>query len=162
MQATIKAKEAAEEKTHIQVRIGQKIGPDQQFPGGRYRINKLLGKGVYGKVFECVDEKYAGALVAVKIVRNEPLFTQAAMNEIRVLRKLDGNCGLLRMCRNFSYMNHVCISCDLYGETLSQKLQRVGSLSLAQVADVGLQLLHGVNHMRNCGIVHTETQILGL
>jgi len=46
--------------------------------------------GTFGKVFECSDLKYDGSLVAVKIVRNEPLFKKAALNEIKVLKKLDG------------------------------------------------------------------------
>lgn len=115
-----------------------------------------LNTGVYGKVFECSDIKYDGSLVAVKIVRDEPLFRQAALNEIKVLKKLNGHCGVLRLCRDFTHLNHVCISVDLYGESLSQKLKRVGKLSLDQVADVGLQLFHGINHMHNCNIVHTD------
>ena len=156
MSAALKAKEATEERTHVKIRLGQGIGSDSSFTHGRYKVHRLLGKGVYGKVFECSDLKYDGALVAIKIVRNEPLFRQAALNEIKVLKKLDGKCGLLRICRDFSHLNHVCISVDLYGESLSQKIQRVQSLSLQQVADVGLQLLHGINHMHKCGIVHTD------
>ena len=50
----------------------------------------MLLAGTYGKVFECSDLKYEGSLVAVKIVRDEPLFKKAALNEIKVLKKLDG------------------------------------------------------------------------
>jgi len=35
-------------------------------------------------------------------------------------------------------------------------MQRIGPLTLDQVADVGLQLLHGINHMHKCGIAHTD------
>ena len=157
---SIHAAMAEEEKTHVQVRAGSKVGADQYFPQGRYIIRKQLGRGVYGKVFECEDLKYkhSGELgvVAVKIVRDAPEFQKAALNEIRALRKLGGKCGVVRLCRDFIHLNHICISLDLHGETLTQKLKRVGRLSLEQVADVGLQLLHGINHMHNCGIIHTD------
>jgi dual-specificity kinase len=150
------AKEAEENKTHLKTRIGAKIGPDDEFRGGRYVVRKLLGKGVYGKVFECDDLKYDGCLVAVKIVRDLPEFKAAGLNEIKVLKTLNGACGLLRMCRDFFHFNHVGISVDLYGESLHAKLARVGTFTMAQVADVGLQLLHGVQYMHKCGIVHTD------
>ena len=35
-------------------------------------------------------------------------------------------------------------------------MKRLGSLTIEQVADVGLQLLHGINHMHKCGITHTD------
>ena len=47
----------------------------------------------------CEDLKYGGAQVAVKIVRDEPLFRQAAVNEIKILSALGGRCGILRICR---------------------------------------------------------------
>jgi serine/threonine protein kinase len=144
------AKEAEENKTHVKTCIGATIGQ------GRYVVRKLLGKGVYGKVFECADLKYDGCLVAVKIVRDLPEFKAAGLNEIRVLKTLNGACGLLRMCRDFFHFNHVGISVDLHNESLNAKLARVGTFTLAQVADVGLQLLHGVQYMHKCGIVHTD------
>lgn len=143
-----RARQAEEEKTHIQTRTGAKIG-------GRYVVRKLLGKGVYGKVFECSDSKY-DCLVAVKVVRNLPEYRQAGLNEVKVLRTLRGDCGVLRLCRDFTHLNHVCISVDLYGESVAQKLDRVGALTTEQVADVGLQLLHGIQHMHRNGIVHTD------
>jgi serine/threonine protein kinase len=154
--AIIKAKEAEEERTHVQAEVGERVGADRDYPQGRYVIRKMIGKGVYGKVFECEDTKYGGAPVAVKIVRNEPLYRQAAVNEIKILSTLGGRCGILRICRDFTHLNHVCLSCDLYGESLTDKLRRNGAFSAEQVADVGIQLLHAINHMHACGIVHTD------
>ena len=50
-------------------------------------------------VAECADLKHGGAHVAVKIVRDELLFRQAAVNEIKILQTLGGHCGILRICR---------------------------------------------------------------
>ena len=44
------------------------------------------------------------------------------------------------MCRTFDQGNHLCIAVDLYGESLIDKLKRVGTLTLEQVADVGVQV----------------------
>lgn len=54
MTAAIKAKEAEEEKTHIQTRIGARVGVDRGFPEGRYTVHKLLGKGMCVGVLVCV------------------------------------------------------------------------------------------------------------
>ena len=148
--------DAEAEKTHIKTHVGAAIGPDKSFPKGRYVVKRLLGKGVYGKVLQCADLKWNSCLVAVKVVRDKPEYRKAGLNEIRVLKTLGGKCGLLRLCRDFTHLNHVCISTDLYGESLAQKLERVGTLTMQQAADVSLQLLHGLQHMHACGITHTD------
>ena len=90
-----RAKEEEEEREHVQVGIGGTLGPDSSFPQGRYVVRQLLGKGVYGKVFECEDLAQEGRLVAVKVSRDHEWVRDAALKEIQLLRKLKGACGVL-------------------------------------------------------------------
>jgi serine/threonine protein kinase len=150
-----RAKEAEEEREHVQVGIGGTLGPDSSFPQGRYVVRQLLGKGVYGKVFECEDLA-EGRLVAVKVSRDHEWVRDAALKEIQLLRKLKGACGVLCYYNNFSHLRHVGIAVELCGENLKTKLGRVGALTLEQVADVGLQILHGIQYMHAWGYVHAD------
>jgi hypothetical protein len=73
-----------EEAGHFFSAVGKRIDKQAQFPTGRYQITRKLGSGQYGKVLECVDEKY-GVKVAVKIVRRDPpIYREAAKKEIKV------------------------------------------------------------------------------
>ena len=131
---------AEAEKTHFKTYVGSGIGSESAYPKGRYIVRRLLGKGAYGKVLECSDLKWEGCLVAVKVLRDKPEYRWAGEKEVRVLQALKGHCGVLRMCRTFDQGNHLCIAVDLYGESLIDKLKRVGTLTLEQVADVGVQV----------------------
>ncbi|KAJ1484925.1 hypothetical protein T484DRAFT_1795434, partial [Baffinella frigidus] len=72
-----------EEPGHFFSAVGKRIEKSIQFPLGRYEIKRKLGSGQYGKVLECVDEKY-GVRVAVKIVRRDPpIYRDAAKKEIK-------------------------------------------------------------------------------
>ena len=54
---------------------------------------------------------------------------------------------------DFTHLNHMCLSCDLYGESLSDKLQRVGALPAEQVLfyllryDIDILLIFGGTHI---------------
>jgi len=93
-----------DETGHFVVQPGSMIDTSAPFPKGRYKILKQLGSGTYGKVVLCEDAKYQGALVAVKLVRNTPhLYRIAALNEIKVLRELDGRNCTVKILRDFEH-----------------------------------------------------------
>ena len=152
----IKAKNAEEEETHIQVHIGQALAPDSFFRQGRYVVRRFLGKGVYAKVFECQDLGRKGSLVAIKVFRAHPAYTQACFDEVKVMQTLDGACGLPRFCGGFRHLGHVGFVAELYGENLRTKLERMGTFTLEKVADVGLQVLDGIKYMHHRGLVHGD------
>ena len=152
----IKAKNAEEEETHIQVHIGQALAPDSFFQQGRYVVRRFLGKGVYAKVFECQDLGRKGSLVAIKVFRAHPAYTQACFDEVKVMQTLDGACGLPRFCGGFRHLGHVGFVAELYGENLKTMLERVGTFTLEKVADVGLQVLDGIKYMHQRGLVHGD------
>lgn len=72
--------------------------------GDRYEITSVLGHGVFGTVYRCVDQQQTQAVpsisspnaVAVKITHKHPLFQQQADREIEILQLLSvATCRLL-------------------------------------------------------------------
>jgi serine/threonine protein kinase len=109
---------------HFQWKDGSRFDKCGQFPGGRYIAKKIIGSGTYGKVVECVDQKY-GVETAIKLVRRGiPAFREAALKEIQILKELDGKCGTVKMLRSFEHEGHLCMSFDLLGQGVKSMLKR--------------------------------------
>ncbi len=87
----------------------------------RYEVFELLGKGSFGQVYKCRDNK-TGTLVALKMVRNQWRFRQQAMVEVRMLEAVRSQHGdsdsVVRMLDYFSFRGHVCITFELLSATL--------------------------------------------
>lgn len=59
--------------------------------GGRYRVARTLGRGVFGSVLECTDARAApgsDARVAIKVARANDTMRKAGQREVAVLRQL--------------------------------------------------------------------------
>lgn len=54
----------------------------------RYVVKDLLGQGTFGQVFRCVEQD-SGALVAVKVIKNQPAYYHQARVEVGVLQYLN-------------------------------------------------------------------------
>ena len=137
--------------------VGDGVDMSKQFPQGRYTISSKLGAGTYGKVLACIDKKY-NLPVAIKIVRKDPpIYKEAAVKEIAVLRHLGGTHGCLRLLRDFQHDGHLCISMEMYGENLQSYMKRKGKpFDLTSVRDIGLQLAHACEYMHSKSIIHTD------
>eukprot|EP00961_Rhodomonas_salina_P130177 1752871-Rhodomonas_salina.3 len=78
-------------------------------PKGRYQIVRELGSGVYGRVFECTDHEQKGGNVAIKAVRAEQAYREAAKREIVALQMVGVHDNVCRMLRHFDEQGHICI-----------------------------------------------------
>ena len=115
------------EEGHFQWKDGCLFDKCPEFPNGRYIGKKIIGRGTYGRVVECMDQKYM-ASTAIKLVRRGiPAFRDAAVKEIQILKDLDGHCGTLKMLRSFEHDGHMCMSFDLLGESVKSILKRSAS-----------------------------------
>eukprot|EP00288_Rhodomonas_lens_P011944 CAMPEP_0177746544 /NCGR_PEP_ID=MMETSP0484_2-20121128/30917_1 /TAXON_ID=354590 /ORGANISM="Rhodomonas lens, Strain RHODO" /LENGTH=295 /DNA_ID=CAMNT_0019261283 /DNA_START=260 /DNA_END=1144 /DNA_ORIENTATION=+ len=153
---TPRAPIAPEDIGHFVGTVGDSIDRSAQYPRGRYCIIRKLGAGVYGKVLEVEDRKY-NARVAIKIIRREPpVYREAVKKEIKVLLELDGMYGTLKMLRTFEHQGHVCLSLELLGIPLSDRIRDTGGLPLDDIRDIGLQLFHAMEYVHKRGIIHTD------
>ncbi|KAH8871670.1 Dual specificity tyrosine-phosphorylation-regulated kinase 2 isoform 1 [Schistosoma japonicum] len=83
----------------------------------RYEVLKPLGKGSFGHVVHAVDH-CTKQQVAIKIVKSEARFTRQAVEEIRILKALngqqsDGEYNVVHLMDHFIFRGHVCMVFEL-------------------------------------------------
>lgn len=129
---------------------------------GRYRIQKLLGQGTFGKVVECYD-RLARKNVAVKIIKSIQKYRDASRIELRVLNKLrDNDPSNLQKCIEmidwFDFKNHICIVSDLLSESVYDflKSNKFTPFPLTQIQEISFQLLKSVAYLHSLGLIHTD------
>jgi hypothetical protein len=134
--------------------------PVERIVDGKYRLDRLIGRGGMGAVYEAQDLRLARQ-VALKILPGRAFGDQAA------LRRFDREA---RVCAALSHPNITTIFDygglggggaylvmeRLHGDTLRAALQRSGVLAPAVVADWFDQMLEGVKAAHAAGIVHRD------
>ncbi|CAK0793379.1 unnamed protein product [Prorocentrum cordatum] len=131
--------------------------------GSSYEILDWLGRGTFGQVLKCQVSKRSD-LVALKVIKNKPAYTEQARVEVNVLQRLNEMFAkteedrLVRMIEHFTFRRHLCIAFELLHENLYQVLQRRGyrGLSLANTRLVTGQLLEALARLRDASIIHCD------
>ena len=156
------------------------------FNNGRYRVTSKLGWGHFSTVWLALDtRKKSGEQnhqVALKIVKSERHYTDAALDEIRLLQTIinekknlppndlivigdgcDAHFPLVLLLDNFfvsgPHGNHVCMVFEVLGNnllTLIRKNDHHG-LNLSLVKQITRQILLGLDFLHSkCQIIHTD------
>eukprot|EP00928_Gymnodinium_smaydae_P084323 TRINITY_DN6759_c0_g1_i1.p1 TRINITY_DN6759_c0_g1~~TRINITY_DN6759_c0_g1_i1.p1 ORF type:complete len:503 (-),score=111.87 TRINITY_DN6759_c0_g1_i1:71-1510(-) len=124
-------------------------------------VNKQLGKGAYGEVFLCDDQR-TGVQVAVKWIRDfarDPIFGKRIYREIRLLAALD-HPNLLKLADllpvpsptfNDIYIAMPYMHCDLH-KVIHSKMQ----LSSGHAEAFVCQILRGLKYLHSAGVVHRD------
>ncbi|HEY5492737.1 MAG TPA: protein kinase, partial [Gemmatimonadaceae bacterium] len=136
----------------------QELSPGSSF--GAYRINKLLGRGGMGAVYEAVHED-DGRVVALKLLSVE-------------LDNMDSRQRFLREGRTAAAINHPnavyiygteeidgvpVISMELVpGGTLEEKVQERGPLPVAEAVEDILQVIDGLDAALSAGVLHRDVK----
>ena len=127
-----------------------------------YKIIQNLGKGTFGQVFRCEElnsqEKYA-----IKILKNKPTYFRQGMLEIAILinsNKENGNDdkNIVRIIDYFLFKKHICIVTELLGSNLYEiiRMNKNRGMGAAFTQIIGIQILNGINTIRNEGIIHCD------
>jgi serine/threonine-protein kinase len=127
---------------------------------GKYRVERLLGKGGMGAVFAAQHE-LLGQRVAVKLllsdVANTPEGLQRFLNEARAAARLDSeyvarvmDVGTLETGLPYMVLEY------LEGGDLSQALEQRGALPVHEVVDHMLQACEALAQAHAAGIVHRD------
>lgn len=139
---------------------GSFIGITGDHIGYRYEIVKILGKGAFGRVFECLDKKYQEN-VAIKITKNKPRFRRSGESEVEILNSLsesdDFNC-IIQKLNFFDFRGHFCIVFELLSISLLELLgkQNYQGLSLSLTKRISVQFLLGLKMIHSVGIIHCD------
>jgi serine/threonine-protein kinase len=136
------------------------IGPETgRLLAGVYAVGARLGRGGMGEVYEATDTR-TRERVAVKMLHLH-LASQA-----RSLRRFSREAAILRDLGSPHIVRSIALEQDegrpfivlelLVGETLRQRVERTGPLSLAEVATVAQQLGAALQVAHSHGVVHRD------
>ena len=121
----------------------------------KYRILGLIGQGQFGRVF-CASHRKTGRLVALKNLEHQRFPTHQFLRELRFLLSLQHpnivTCQALEHTQTGRYL--VMDYCE--GGTLRSLMEREGWLNLRQGLQLISNILAGLAHAHDRGIVHCD------
>jgi len=165
------AKKSARSSSHDDT-IGHFRGREGTVIADRYRIEREVGMGTFGRVVECLDlKRFArsgrrdrhGSTVAIKIVRNVKRYYESARIEADILDDVNrrGGRGISHcavMYDAFSFSGHYCMVFEKLGPSLYdfQKRQNHRPFPLICVRDFAKQLLETLEFLHSFRLIHTD------
>ncbi|MBC8647738.1 MAG: serine/threonine protein kinase, partial [Thermoanaerobaculia bacterium] len=136
------------------------IRPGERLIAEKYRLDRLIGRGGIGAVYEAQHVGLDRA-VAVKLLRHDYLEDEQALarfrREARAVARIRHpnvagiyDSGVLSTGEPYIAMELVA------GETLRSLLDRTGALPIAQAARIGRQLAEGIEAAHQSGVIHRD------
>jgi serine/threonine protein kinase len=132
---------------------------------GRYRVQCVLGKGGMGVVWQAWDELLLRTVALKQLTLPVPTVDRARSNarvlsEARAASQIT-HPGVVRVYDvvypvDMDHERPWIVMEALSGPTLAQQLRRDGRLSVAQVVDVGLQVLGALKAIHAAGVTHRD------
>ena len=130
---------------------------------GEYQIQRLIGSGATGEVFEARDQRL-GRIVAIKVLRPEkaahPLARARFEREGRVIASIQNEhiaqifeIGLPSDGAPYLVMEFVD------GESLESRLRRDGSVEPREAAEIVCQIASGLAAAHRQGVVHRDVKL---
>lgn len=145
----------------------------ETYKEGRYVLVRKLGWGHFSTVWLAKDTE-TGSHVAMKIVRSDKVYTESALDEIKLLQGVNplqnqsfsehkGSAHILRLLDNFIHSSvngeHVVMVFEVLGENLLALIKKYEhkGIPIVYVKQIAKQLLLGLDYMhRKCGVIHTD------
>uniref|UniRef100_A0A0N5CBI9 Protein kinase domain-containing protein n=1 Tax=Strongyloides papillosus TaxID=174720 RepID=A0A0N5CBI9_STREA len=142
---------------------GHLIYKDGDLILNRYKIQKTLGEGTFGKVVQVKDTKYGEREFALKIIKNVTKYREAAKLEINVLKKLaekdpQGDHLIIHLKESFDYFGHICLKFELLGLSVFDflKANDYQPYPIDQARMIAYQLCYAVKFMHDNKLTHTD------
>lgn len=141
----------------------------ETYKDGKYTIVRKLGWGHFSTVWLSKDNTN-GRHVALKVVRSAAHYTETAIDEIKLLKKVvdanpnhPGRKYVVSLLDSFEHKGphgtHVCMVFEVLGENLLGLIKRWNhrGIPMPLVKQITKQVLLGLDHLhRECGIIHTD------
>ncbi|EGF77797.1 hypothetical protein BATDEDRAFT_13882, partial [Batrachochytrium dendrobatidis JAM81] len=136
---------------------------------GRYIVLRKLGWGHFSTVWLAKDTKY-GSHFALKIVRSASNYTEAAIDEIKLLEKVvKANRNdphrryIVELCDSFKvkgpHGTHIVMAFEVLGPNLWNMIRRYHrrGIPIDIVKRITKQVVMGLDYLHSeCGIIHTD------
>jgi serine/threonine protein kinase len=126
---------------------------------GRYSIQRRLGAGGMGTVYEAVH-KDTGARVAVKVLpasmAREPGFVARFEREIEALRKLESPHIVQLLDSGVDGETYYYAMEYVEGETLTDRLERDKRIGWREAIDIAVQICRALKAAHNAGVIHRD------
>jgi len=131
--------------------------------GSKYTVVEMLGRGTFGQVVKCRDER-TDKLVAVKVLKNKRAYFKQGLLEIGVLTAMNtnadptGSLHTLRLYDHFLYRNHLCVVNELLSMNLYELIKQNGfrGISAALIRSFVYQVLLSLDAMERAEIIHCD------
>ncbi|KZM22925.1 ATP binding [Ascochyta rabiei] len=146
-----------------------KIINNELVNGGRHRMIKTLGRGVFANVAQAEEvtpdgSDQHGKLVAVKMIRKNELMRKASQKEMDFLQKVNeadpqDKRHIIRLLGSFDHKGHLCIIFEHMSKNLRDLLKEETSghgLTLSAVRTYTRQMFLGLQHLQNCQVIHLD------
>lgn len=145
------------------------VSVGEQYKDGKYTIVRKLGWGHFSTVWLSRDNT-SGKHVALKVVRSAAHYTETALDEIKLLKKVvdankdhPGRKHVVSLLDSFNHKGpngvHVCMVFEVLGENLLGLIKRWNhrGIPMPLVKQITKQVLLGLDYLhRECGIIHTD------
>jgi len=132
--------------------------------GEHYTIKERIGKGSFGQVVRCRDER-TGTDIAIKIIKSKKPFALQAQTEIEILRALraadrDDKQNIVRLLDHFVYRGHECLVFEMLSYNLYELLKNTQfhGVSLNLVRKFAKQILHALAFLArpDIAVIHCD------
>lgn len=143
-----------EERRELEVEAGELLG-------GRYRVESVLGSGVFAKVLKVFDT-IGQEWTCLKMIANNKDFFDQALDEIKILRYIAANCDpdqhhLLRFKGVFYHREHLFIETDLLKDNLYIAYRKNPTFfSIPILKQIARQILLALHALHSLQIMHAD------
>ncbi|KAG1652904.1 hypothetical protein FOA52_015926 [Chlamydomonas sp. UWO 241] len=144
------------------------VSVGQEYNGGRYTVLRKLGWGHFSTVWLVLDRDNPGTYGAMKVQKSATHYTEAARDEITLLRQIatgdpDDAMHCCRLTDSFEHSGphgrHVCMVFEVLGDNLLALIKRFDykGIPLPIVRNLARQMLIGLDYIHSkLNIIHTD------
>jgi eukaryotic-like serine/threonine-protein kinase len=125
--------------------------------GGLYRLGRLLGQGMFGKVYVAQRIDVPEHQVALKLLPRSLYANRNVERELVMLATV-GHPHVVQLKDHGMTADYVWFTMPVYeGETLAQRIER-GSLGMREAHDIFLSVARGLDALHTAGLRHQDVK----